>query len=420
MVSVMSRSLRNLLAFCFGLALPLLLIPQPAAAYWAHAKTFCIYGPNPCPADVYTPWLDDMASKGIPAYVGKGYTSYGRRNGYSWAGDGPPPALDCDTNLCNQPLIDQQPSEENCEENGQYFDAENNSCVDSCPGLTWGGSCIRPPEPENQCDSTSPDFQGTAGWGDNQVAVCGGESTCGAGEKYQYFENSDGSITGACVADDSGVPECPGGVKGMAVITEWGYTCQAVDSPDQPEAPNTDTDGDGKPDTYDRTNDPDAMGKGFDKLGDKMDKTNQLLTNLNNKAMGGGGGASGGGEGLKNEAGDDYLDGIEDNTKRSADNSDELNGALKPNGELTSTENTFGGITDQFLTDVQGAPILSAFDAVSVSGACQVYEIDASAVGLGSYSFGYHCAFADQYGAWLGALMLGLYALAGIRIFTSA
>jgi len=412
----MSRSIRNFLFFLAGLVLPFILFVPPASAAWyptpEEANSACeTYAAQWSYVSCY---IEDF---GPP--FGITYTA-ASPEGYKKQHFDFDEAEDCSVQdgelFCGPP----PETEESCEEKGQYLDTETQSCVDSCPGIAWGGSCIKPPEPENECESSSPDFQGTAGWGDNTVPVCGGESTCGSGQKYQYFENADGSMTGGCVADDSGVPECPGGVKGMAVITEWGYTCQSVDTPEQPEAPNTDTDGDGTPDTYDRTNDPDAMGKGFDKLGDKMDKTNQLLTNLNNKAMGGGGGASGGGEGLKNEAGDDYLDGIEDNTKRSADNSDELNGALKPNGELTSTENTFGGITDQFLADVQGAPILSAFDAVSVSGACQVYEIDASAVGLGSYSFGYHCAFADQYGAWLGALMLGLYALAGIRIFTSA
>ncbi|WP_417543023.1 hypothetical protein, partial [Marinobacter sp.] len=56
------------------LILGLCLFASAASANWVHQTTLCVYGPNPC--DQIDAFLSEWQSKGVPAYVGPGYTSY--------------------------------------------------------------------------------------------------------------------------------------------------------------------------------------------------------------------------------------------------------------------------------------------------------------------------------------------------------
>ncbi|MFP3488553.1 hypothetical protein R0K20_13165, partial [Staphylococcus sp. SIMBA_130] len=108
-------------------------------------------------------------------------------------------------------VIPEQTPEE-CLENGHKYDPRTQHCVPECPSGHLDNQCLS--EPENECDETSPDYEGTIGWGSNRRNVCRGDNQCQDNETYAFRENAEGSWSGQCISNDSNPPVCPNGFEG--------------------------------------------------------------------------------------------------------------------------------------------------------------------------------------------------------------
>ncbi|MHA7811387.1 MAG: hypothetical protein ACX933_16360 [Marinobacter adhaerens] len=159
----------------------------------------------------------------------------------------PPNVTDPDTGECLAPKSPQE-----CDEIGEFYNPRTQQCVPECPNGALDRQCLS--EPENQCDETSPDYEGTIGWGSNRQSVCGGDNQCQDDETYAFRENAEGSWSGQCISNDANPPICPNGFKGALIITDGGFACEGLNpDPDNPNDPNDtsdgDSDGDGEGDT---------------------------------------------------------------------------------------------------------------------------------------------------------------------------
>ncbi|MGF2735357.1 hypothetical protein [Marinobacter sp. DUT-1] len=155
----------------------------------------------------------------------------------------PPNYEDPDTGACLSPK-----APEECEEIGEFYNPDNSQCVTTCPsGGSLGTYCLTQPDPA--CSPSSPDYQGTAGWGDDHRYVCSGETSCGTGESYAFREMDDGSWSGVCVSDESNPPVCPGGFESVLEIYDDGFACgnlnEDKEDPTRNDSSNGDSDGDG-------------------------------------------------------------------------------------------------------------------------------------------------------------------------------
>lgn len=172
-------------------------------------------------------------------------------------------------------------SPEECYENGLAYNNQTQQCVEVCENGMLNGICLDPaPENEDNCDETSPDYQGYYGNGNTRFNYCSSQHQCEGG--------SFGLVNGqpSCIPDDYGPELCKAGT--MAIIDEYGMVCEtSKDKPDPepqpPEEPNTDTDGDGQPDEYDRENDPDATNKGLDQINESVGEGNAQLETANQR-----------------------------------------------------------------------------------------------------------------------------------------
>ena len=196
------------------------------------------------------------------------------------------------------------------------------------------------------------------GYGTSPVKMCGDYDQC-SGDKPGQVGFVNGELR--CIAEDYGVPKGKNGTIGG--FGNYGFAGQTLENlpeePDTPEDPNTDTYGDGKPDEYDRTNDPESVEKGLDKIekaikegNAKTDTSNGHLGKIENavksiaddvssleqmgkngELAGGGGGGPGGGEGLKNPDGEAYLGdlaALKQNPRHRAASRADLTAKLKP------------------------------------------------------------------------------------------
>ncbi len=352
-------------------------------------------------------------------------------------------------------LPDQEPEE--CRENGQVHNPENGLCQLECEHGELNGACLPPPEEDNECTNDSPDYRGeiVTGYGTSPVKMCGDYDQC-SGDKPGQVGFVNGELR--CIAEDYGVPKCKSGTIG--VIDNYGFACQTLENqpeePDTPEDPNTDTDGDGEPDEYDRTNDPESVEKGLDKIekaikegNAKTDTSNGHLGKIENavksiaddvssleqmgkngELAGGGGGGSGGGEGLKNPDGEDYLGDLADikqNTRDSADGVADLNEKLEtPEGGFNTDSKgdapTFGESVDRMQLAITQHPTIEAvttIPSIASNNTCPVWTIPATPV-WDAMPLDSHCAILEDHRGLLSILFIAAWTLAAVFVFLRA
>jgi hypothetical protein len=181
-------------------------------------------------------------------------------------------------------IPDQQPEE--CYENGQIYDAENGYCVLDCPNGQLNGVCLQDTgDNADDCNADSPDYKGYIGNGSTKTNLCTSNMECEGGA----FGVVNG--TPACIPDEYGPPTCE--IESVLVLDEYGYVCgNPQDAPEpgqepdewwKDEEPNTDTDGDGEPDEYQRENDPTSVDKGLGKIADGLGDTNNKIDGTNQR-----------------------------------------------------------------------------------------------------------------------------------------
>ncbi|MDF0749902.1 hypothetical protein NLU14_06630 [Marinobacter sp. 71-i] len=349
-------------------------------------------------------------------------------------------------------LPDQTPEE--CKENGQVHNPSNGLCELECEHGQLNGACLPPPEEPNECNSDSPDYRGqiVQGYGKSPINFCGDIDQC-SGDKPGQIGLVNGELR--CIAEDYGVPKCKG--DSISVVDDYGFVCEPLtNKPEEPEEeenpPNTDTDGDGEPDEYQRENDPDAVNKGLDKVVDainegnrKTDTSNQHLGNIENavkdiannvgalKQMGengelgggGGGGSGGGGEGLKNDQGEDYLSDLADikeNTKNTADGIADLNEQFEAPDEGFNTEGLLGIPTltetaSSFSSAVLGHELIqsvSGLTDIPSQTTCPVWTIPATDYWQ-AIPMNIHCDILEEYRGTFSVIFMFFWT--GIAIY---
>lgn len=352
-------------------------------------------------------------------------------------------------------IPDQEPEE--CRENGQVHNPENGLCQLECEHGQLNGACLPPPEEEEECTNDSPDYRGeiVTGYGNPPVKMCGNYDQCADGKPGQV-----GFVNGElrCIAEDYGVPKCKGGT--ISVIDNYGFTCQTLENqpedPETPEEPNTDTDGDGEPDEYDRENDPESIEKGLDKIekaieegNAKTDTSNGHLSKIENatksiadnvaslekmgkngELAGGGGGGSGGGEGLKNSDGEDYLGDLADIKKNTGDTSQELADLNEkidtPEGRYNTDEKgeapTFSESVDRMQLAITQHPTIEAvttIPSIASNNTCPVWTIPATPV-WDAMPLDSHCAILEDHRGLLSILFIAAWTLAAVFVFLRA
>lgn len=355
-------------------------------------------------------------------------------------------------------VIPEQTPEE-CKENGQVHNPNTGLCELECEHGQLNGSCLPPPEEPNECNSDSADYRGqiVQGYGKSPINFCGDIDQC-SGDKPGQIGLVNGELR--CIAEDYGVPKCKG--DSISVVDDYGFVCEPLtntpeEEPEIPEEPNTDTDGDGEPDEYQRENDPDAVNKGLDKVVDainegnsKTDTSNEHLGNIENavkdiannvgalKEMGengelgggGGGGSDGGGEGLKNDQGEDYLSDLADikeNTKNTADGMGDLNEKLDDPDDGYSTDElgdapTFEESAVRLQGVITGNPTIEAvttIPTIAENTTCPVWTIPAtdywSAMPLDT-----HCDILETHRGLLSLVFMAAWTLAAVFVFLRA
>jgi hypothetical protein len=367
-----------------------------------------------------------------------------------------PPSYLNNDGVCETPV---EPEE--CHENGEAYDPESQQCVTECEHGQLNGSCLPPPEEPNECNSDSSDYRGqiVQGYGKSPINFCGDIDQC-SGDKPGQIGLVNGELR--CIAEDYGVPKCKG--DSISVVDDYGFVCEPLtnkpeEEPDTPEEPNTDTDGDGEPDEYQRENDPDAVNKGLDKVVDainegnsKTDKSNQHLGNIENavkdiaknvgslKQMGengelggggGGGGSDGGGEGLKNDQGEDYLSDLADikeNTKNTADGMEDLNEKLDnpedgySTDELEGTVPTFEESSDRLYNAIISNPTIEAVTTIpdlASNNTCPVYTMPSTEY-WSAMTIDVHCVILNEHRGTLSTVFLIVWTLTAIMVFLRA
>ena len=390
-------------------------------------------------------------------YVANGVTYYrwngGARMVAAPAGYCEPPSYLSNEGVCITP---DQPEE--CHENGEAYDPESQQCVTECEHGVLNGTCLPPPEEPNECNSDSSDYRGqiVQGYGKSPINFCGDIDQC-SGDKPGQIGLVNGKLR--CIANDYGAPKCKG--ESITVIDEYGFVCEPLtnqpEEPETPEAPNTDTDGDGEPDEYQRENDPESIDKGLDNVekairegNAKTDKSNQHLGNIENavkriaddvssleqmgkngELSGGGGGASGGGEGLKNDDGEDYLGDLADikqNTKDTADGIDTLNEKLDDpeagysTDELESRVPTFEQSADRLYNTLVSNPTIEAVTTIpelASNNTCPVYTMPSTAY-WSAMTIDVHCTILNEHRGTLSTVFLIVWTLTAIMVFLRA
>ncbi|PPI82380.1 hypothetical protein KEHDKFFH_19905 [Marinobacter maroccanus] len=212
-------------------------------------------------------------------------------------------------------IPEQQPEE--CLENGHMYDPRSQHCVTECPSGHLDNQCLS--EPENECDETSPDFEGTIGWGSNRRNVCSGDNQCQDNETYAFRENAEGSWSGQCISNDSNPPVCPNGFEGALIITDGGFACEGLNPEEGDEdTPDGDSDGDGEADTngmakqiqeiiknqIEGNTNTDAINETLKGIGKNIKDGTSAITEAIGNIPGGGGGNGSGGDGSGDGEGD--------------------------------------------------------------------------------------------------------------------
>lgn len=178
---------------------------------------------------------------------------------------------------------------EECFEKGELFDDTYKMCVPECEGMVLDGFCLDPydteDDDEGKCTPETDGFVGTYGEGNKKTHVCAPfQQECK--DNKGTFGIVNGEAT--CLPEGYGAPECKSGSANDVLVNDgYGFVCETVGNPeeeeDTPPDPNTDTDGDGVPDEYDRSNDPDAGNKQRDEMLDGQKKGNEKLDGANDR-----------------------------------------------------------------------------------------------------------------------------------------
>ncbi|WP_305967580.1 hypothetical protein [Marinobacter salsuginis] len=347
---------------------------------------------------------------------------------------------------------------EDCAEQGKLFNplaGDGAECVLTCSAGDFNGVCLSMPEPDpDECTPESPDYRGelVLGYGTPPQSMCGDYDQCsGTGGQVGVF---NGEVR--CLAEDYGAPRCAGGT--IQVIDDYGFTCETLaDAPDNsvPEAPNTDTDGDGVPDEYHRENDPESIDKGLDRLNETVadgntatEKTNQQLSKIQsvmegigadvgsirtmgeNGELAGGGGGSGSSAGLVNSEGEDYLGDLSDikqNTLDTAERAQALNDGIEPpeqGYETTDFEGiipTFGESSVAFKAAIMQMPVVQKVTSISFpeNFTCPVYTIPPTPFS-GELTMDVHCSIIEQHRGTMSAMFLFFWGLLALFLFLRA
>ncbi|MBY6073407.1 hypothetical protein KUV35_19035 [Marinobacter salsuginis] len=427
--------MRLLIQRCLILGLCLFALSTPAHAEWASITSGCLYERSQTQAcrDEANTVVEGLSNPGYWKWTSSqpcnsNYSYCGRYTVFEWRGGEPAPECpeaaescnsqtpqpcnspnytDPDTGECRSP---QEPEE--CYENGQIYDAEYGRCVLDCPNGQLNGVCLQDTgDNAEECNADSPDYKGFIGNGATKHNLCTSNMECEGGA----FGLVNG--TPACIPDEYGPPTCPS--DGALVIDEYGFVCESVndapEEPETPEEPNTDTDGDGQPDEYDRENDPTSVDKGLDKVQDGISDTNNKLDGTNQRLDKVGKGIDAVNKNLNEGLGtanqtlgqiNDKLDGPD-----SGYSTDGLGDAP-----------TFQESTERLRTGIATNPTIQAvttIPSIASNNTCPVWTIPStdywSAMTIDS-----HCQILNDHRGLLSMLFIAVWTIAAVFVFLRA
>ena len=330
-----------------------------------------------------------------------------------------------DTGQCVSP---QSPSE--CREVGELYDPATKLCATECPsGGSINGSCLLPPEPNQDCNKESPDYRGQVvlGYGRDPVNACGDFDQC-SGDKPGQVGFVDGELR--CISEDYGVPQCQkGSMNYIASMDEYGFACLPLtdlpESPLVPEDPNDDTTGDGQPDTYNPDIDPNINRKQLDQIASGQGEANQSLRNLEGLSKG----SNDRLDGLKSELENNskgvgevvgFTRQAAENTRAIADALKEPEGGLNTDGLGTAPEFTVsvarlkGVIFDHPTID-----LVTSIPSIGKTTTCPTWTFPANEF-WSAHTMDIHCSIIDQYRSQLSTMFLFFWTIVAIFIFLRA
>jgi hypothetical protein len=396
-----------------------------------HLHTGCTFGCNGQTEAQIAEWVSNFDD---PAY-GKQVMSNGRWYGYVWDSNEPftggdvcetytcnehaepsckaPNYIDPDTGGCRPP---QEPEE--CYENGQIYDAEYGRCVLDCPNGQLNGVCLQDTgDNAEDCNADSPDYKGFIGNGATKHNLCTSNMECEGGA----FGLVNG--TPACIPDEYGPPTCE--IESVLVIDEYGYVCgNPQDAPEpgqepdewwKDEEPNTDTDGDGQPDEYNRENDPTSVDKGLGKIGEGVSDTNTKLDGTNQRLDKVGKG----------------IDAVNKNLNEGLGTANQTLGQI--NEKLDGPDNgyntdglgdapTFQESTERLRNSIATNPTIQAvttIPTIASNNTCPVWTIPStdywSAMTIDS-----HCQILNDHRGLLSMLFIAVWTIAAVFVFLRA
>ncbi|MBD3657802.1 hypothetical protein [Marinobacter sp.] len=309
-------------------------------------------------------------------------------------------------------IVFAQPNE--CYEAGQIYDATNKECVLDCGGLgQLDGVCLQSSAQNNDtCNSQTSDYQGSVGFGNTTINICASQTQCDGGS----FGVVNGTPT--CIPDAYGPPTCP--ASGALVIDEYGFVCESLnnapEAPQVAEEPNTDTNGDGIPDEYQRENDPNSTDKAIDLVGVAVGESNEQLAQVNQQL----GKANQGIQGISSNI-KEGLGALNDTVSGISDGMAVPEGGFNPDG-FGGLVPTFEETGAQFIASINGmsqVQALTDFVSIGTNNTCPVYTLPATPVSQ-PIVMDIHCAVFEEYRATFAALFMFFWAGLALFIFFRA
>lgn len=376
---------------------------------WAEAQALDYLATSSC----NDPWYCTYSTSWSPSNGGAWVIGYYTVNQFPLPTCTGGTAWNSETHECETVAV--EPSQ--CFENGQIYDPNTHQCVLDCGGLgQLDGVCLQQAAQNNDtCTSETADYQGSIGFGQTKLNICASQTQCEGG--------SFGVVNGTpvCIADEYGPPTCPS--TGALVIDVYGFVCESLNnvppSPEVAEQPNTDTDGDGTPDEYQRSNDPESVDKGLDKINlslstsnEALDKSNNILGKMNeqNKRM--------------IEELDDVGDGLGSVNTHLQNMQDAMvppEGGFNPDG-FGGLVPTFEETGANFIAAINGmsqVQALTEFVSIGSNNTCPVYTIPATPVSQ-PIVLDIHCAVFEEYRSTFAAIFLFFWIGLSLFIFFRA
>ncbi|SNC76940.1 hypothetical protein SAMN04487881_3690 [Marinobacter sp. es.048] len=313
-------------------------------------------------------------------------------------------------------IPDQQPEE--CYENGQIYDAENGYCVLDCPNGQLNGVCLQDTgDNADECNADSPDYKGYIGNGSTKTNLCTSNMECEGGA----FGVVNG--TPACIPDEYGPPTCE--IESVLVLDEYGYVCgKPQDAPEpgqepdewwKDEEPNTDTDGDGEPDEYNRENDPTSVDKGLGKIADGLGDTNDKIDGTNQRLDKVGKG----------------IDAVNKNLNEGLGTANQTLGQI--NEKLDGPESgystdglgdapTFQESTERLQTSIANNPTIQSvttIPTIASNNTCPVWTIPSTDY-WSAMTMDTHCQILNDHRGLLSMLFIAVWTIAAVFVFLRA